>query len=75
VEHLKTEQDIHGFSFIFWFENAIGKVHGDVVRPEVLQFSSISALNATATYVPYTDDFKILYILGSQDHAVTLELA
>lgn len=40
-----------------------------------LKFSSFDALNATATYIPYMGDFKVVYVIGSQDRAVSPELA
>ncbi|KAL1602736.1 hypothetical protein SLS60_006157 [Paraconiothyrium brasiliense] len=36
-----------------------------------LDFSSFDALNATGTYIPYTGDFKVVYVVGSQDKSVT----
>lgn len=35
-----------------------------------LDFSSFDALNATATYIPYTGDFTVVYVIGSQDNSV-----
>ncbi|KAF2444237.1 alpha/beta-hydrolase [Karstenula rhodostoma CBS 690.94] len=35
-----------------------------------LRFSSFNALNATATYLPYTGDFEVVYVIGSQDKSV-----
>lgn len=35
-----------------------------------LDFSSFDALNATATYIPYAGDFKVVYVIGSQDICV-----
>ncbi|KAJ4348428.1 uncharacterized protein N0V89_009802 [Didymosphaeria variabile] len=40
-----------------------------------LDFSSFDALNATATYIPYTGDFEVVYVVGSQDKSVTPEWA
>lgn len=36
-----------------------------------LTFSSFTALNATATYIPYTGDFRVVYVVGNQDNTVT----
>ncbi|KAF2660618.1 alpha/beta-hydrolase [Lophiostoma macrostomum CBS 122681] len=35
-----------------------------------LQFSSYDALNATATYIPYTGDFKCTYVIGTKDNSI-----
>jgi hypothetical protein len=35
-----------------------------------LKFSSFDALNATATYIPYTGDFKVVYVVASQDNSI-----
>lgn len=38
---------------------------------ERLSFSSFAALNATATYIPYSGDFQVVYVICRQDRAVT----
>ncbi|KAF2868914.1 Alpha/Beta hydrolase protein [Massariosphaeria phaeospora] len=40
-----------------------------------LDYSSYAALNATATYIPYTGDFRCVYIVGKQDNSVPPEWA
>lgn len=40
-----------------------------------LDFESFEAANATATYIPYTGDFEVVYVVGSEDHAVTTEMS
>lgn len=35
-----------------------------------LDFSAFAALNATATYIPYTGDFKCVYAVGLQDNSI-----
>lgn len=40
-----------------------------------LSFSSFDALNATATYIPYMGDFKVVYVVGSEDRAVSPAMA
>ncbi|KAF2278500.1 alpha/beta-hydrolase [Westerdykella ornata] len=40
-----------------------------------LQYSSFDSLNATATYIPYTGDFRCHYIIGQRDVSVPEALA
>ncbi|PSN62653.1 alpha/beta-hydrolase [Corynespora cassiicola Philippines] len=35
-----------------------------------LRFSTYAALAANATYIPYTGDFKTIYVIGRQDNSV-----
>lgn len=36
-----------------------------------LNFDAFDALNATAKYVPYTGDFRVVYVAGNQDNTIT----
>ncbi|KAF2175495.1 alpha/beta-hydrolase, partial [Zopfia rhizophila CBS 207.26] len=40
-----------------------------------LQFSSYAALNASATYIPYTGDFNCTYVLGLRDQSLPSQWA
>jgi pimeloyl-ACP methyl ester carboxylesterase len=40
-----------------------------------LTFSSFDSLNATATYIPYTGDFKCRYVVGTLDNSVSESFA
>lgn len=39
-----------------------------------LTFSSFTALNATASYIPYTGDFEVVYVVGRRDQAIPAAL-
>ncbi|KAF1970416.1 alpha/beta-hydrolase [Bimuria novae-zelandiae CBS 107.79] len=39
-----------------------------------LDFESFEAANATATYISYTGDFEVVYVVGDQDTAISLQL-
>ncbi|PVH96647.1 alpha/beta-hydrolase [Periconia macrospinosa] len=39
-----------------------------------LRYSSFAALNATARYIPYNGDFRVIYVAGKQDNSVPPEL-